>query len=143
MASLPGEGRERGQADKCIQAHSELSHCESPEPLQCILQKGLEQPGLVPAGARLPVPLARRGKISISVVLSKLTLSLGMMFCLSGALQWFLALPPSLAASSSRTWSSGSRMWSMNCVASSTSQVKHCSGCSYLHFAPGCHLPSV
>lgn len=142
-ASLPGEGRERGQVDKCIQTHSELTQCQSPEPLQHLLQEGLKQRGLVPAGAWLPGPLAIQDETNISVVLSKLTLYLGMMLCLSGALQWFLAVPPSLAASSSRTWSSGSRTWSMNCVASSTSQVKHLSGCSYLHFSPGLHLPSV
>lgn len=129
-ASLPGKGREAGQADKCIQTHSELTRCKSPEPLQ----DSLEQPGLVPAGAWLPDALAIQDKTNISVVLSKLTLCFEVIFCLSGALQWFPAVSLSLAASSSRTWSSGSQMWSMNCAASSTSQVKHCSGCRYLSF---------
>ncbi|XP_074435406.1 MICAL-like protein 1 isoform X2 [Larus michahellis] len=62
MASFPGEGKEGGQADKCIQTHSELTHSKSPEPLQHLLQEGLQQPGLVPAGVWLPDPLALRDK---------------------------------------------------------------------------------
>lgn len=78
--------------------------------------------------------LAIQDKISILMVLSKLTLFFGMIFHLSGALQYFPIFPPSFAASSSRTWSSGSQMWSMSCGASSTSQVKHHSAYTYPFF---------
>lgn len=57
MASLPGEGRKTGQTNKCIQTHSELTHCKSPEPLEHLLQEDLEQQGLVPAGTWLHGPL--------------------------------------------------------------------------------------
>ncbi|XP_065499508.1 MICAL-like protein 1 isoform X2 [Caloenas nicobarica] len=53
-ASLPGEGREAGQPDKCIQTHSELTCCKSPEPLQHLLQDSLEQPGLSPCWCLAP-----------------------------------------------------------------------------------------
>lgn len=67
------------------------------------------------------------------MVLSKLTLFFGMIH-LPGALQYFPTLPPFFAASSSSTWSSGSQTWNMSCGASSTSQVKHHSGCAYPFF---------
>lgn len=77
MASLSGEGMERRQADICIPTHSKLTHCKSPEPLQHLLQEGLEQPGLIPADSWLPGPLAVQDKTSISVVLLSSPCSLG------------------------------------------------------------------
>lgn len=116
-----------------------LTHFKSPEHL---LQKVLEQPGFVLGDSPLPFCLYSVRPASWPV-LSQVTLYLGMLFCLSRALQWFPAVPPSLAASNSRIWSSGRQMWNMSCVASSTSQVEHHSGCSYPCFSLEFHLPSV
>lgn len=74
--------------------------------------------------------------MGLGSVLPEVTPNFGMMLCLSGAWQRVPAVPPSLAASSSRTWSSGRRTWSTSCAASSTSQVKQRPGSCCLRFSP-------